>query len=150
MEIWSETTFIILLAVMGWIALTYLIAPYIAAFTGWRRLAEFYHANVPFSGRKFYAQSARLRARGSYNNVLTVGANPEGMYVSVFVLFRSGHPPLFIPWEDVSAEAKRVRWVNVVILNFARCPDIPFWISRKLANQLEQASGVQFISESNT
>ena len=103
-----------------------------------------------FFGQEVLCPKRTPQGGGGYNNILTVGADPDGMYVSVFVLFRFGHPPLFIPWEDVSAEAKRVWLFNVVILKFARCPSIPFWISRKLADKLEMASGVQFIEQEIT
>ena len=115
----------------------------------WRKLFGYYCASAPFSGKKFYACSARLRAYCSHNHILTIGANPKGMYASVLSPFQFGHFPLFIPWDDISAETKRILRVNVVMLQFAKCPDIPFWISRRLADKLEAASGVRFIEDSN-
>jgi hypothetical protein len=144
-----DTIYIVLfiaLFVAWWIV----VMNVIAAASGWRQLAGSYRARALFSGKKFYACGARLRVGMGNNNVFTVGADPEGMYVSVFALFRPGHPPLFIPWEDVSTEVKRIWWINGVTLRFTRCPSIPFWISRRLADKLEMASDVRFISEINT
>jgi hypothetical protein len=67
--------------------------------------------------------------------------------MSIFFLFRAGHPALFIPWADISGVTKRVWKVRVVILRFERCPKIPFWISKRLADNISQASGVQFFSD---
>ena len=54
----------------------------------------------------------RLSAEGSvhlarYNGVLTVGVNPAGLYLAVMPLFRPGHPPLFIPWPDVTVGSEQ-------------------------------------------
>ena len=131
------------LFIVGWIVLMRLIS----AGTGWRSLARFYRSERPFSGKKYHAQSARLRAGMGYNYILTIGADPQGLYVSVFFLFGAGHPALFIPWADISGVAKRVWKVEVVLLSFERSPKIPFWISRRLADNISQASGAQFFSD---
>ncbi len=143
MQNWPNISLIVLLCIAGWVILMNLIS----VLTGWRRFAEFYRAERPFSGKKFFAQRARLRAGMGYNGVLTIGADPQGLYVSVFVVFGFGHSPLFIPWEDVSATAKRVWRINMVILQFSKCPSIPFWISKRLADKLAMASGHQLVDD---
>lgn len=40
----------------------------------------------------------------SYRGVLTIHATPIGLFLSVMVLFRLGHPPLLIPWSAVRDE----------------------------------------------
>ena len=37
----------------------------------------------------------------NYNRCLTVHHAPEGIYVSVLLPFRLGHPPLLIPWSAI-------------------------------------------------
>ena len=49
-------------------------------------------------------QSAAMRWLTHYNNVLTVGADSEGLFLVPFFLFRVGHPPLFVPWAEITAE----------------------------------------------
>lgn len=122
----------------------------LAAGSGWRTLAEFYQADRAFEGKKFYFQSASLRYRMGYNNILTFGANGEGIHVSAPFPFAIGHPPLFFPWRDVVATTKPLWWTNAVMLEFNRCPSIPVWISIRLADKLVQASGGQFIKEQGT
>lgn len=122
----------------------------IAAGGGWRSLAEFYRADRSFEGRRFYFQSARLRYGMGYNHILTIGANSEGIYISAPFPFAIGHPPLFFPWQDVSATTRRMWRADFVILEFSKRPSVPMWISIRLADKLTQASAGQFIKEEDT
>ena len=36
-----------------------------------------------------------------YNGVLRIAHDQLGLYLSVMLLFRVGHPPLFIPWSEI-------------------------------------------------
>jgi hypothetical protein len=83
-----------------------------------------------------------MRMGTSYGNCLIVGLNPDGIYLSVFFLFRIGHPPLFIPWPDVSMRERRfLFFFKQVELRFAKCSSIPFVISRRLMNRISDALG---------
>lgn len=143
MRNWPDIALIVLLFIATWVAVVNIIS----LLGGWRSLGKSYRADRPFSGQRFWFQSAGLRTMTSYNNVLTIGANEEGLYLSVFFLFRFGHPPLFIPWEDISGTPKRVLWMKTVKLQFQKCPSVPVSISKRLADKLERASGVQFIAD---
>ena len=43
----------------------------------------------------------------SMNNVLNVGAAPEGLYLSLFRLFAFMQPPLLIPWSEIVAARQK-------------------------------------------
>jgi hypothetical protein len=73
------------------------IFPLIGRISGWGTLATFYRFSESFMGECWRFQSAEMRWKGGYNNCLTIGANESGLYLSVFFLFRLGHPQLFIP-----------------------------------------------------
>ena len=90
-----------------------------------------------FTGQKWKMQSARLRFT-RYGNVLTIGANQTGLFLAPFVLFSMGHPPLFIPWTEIS----NVRPVTILLFKFVAMhlgqeEQIPFTIGENLANQLK-------------
>lgn len=73
----------------------------VSTFSGWRKLALLYPATASLIKpdtvhRMVTAKMGASRYKGS----LTVGFSPEGMHLSVMVLFRLGHPPLFIPWSE--------------------------------------------------
>src|SRR5579884_1350704 len=115
----------------------------VALIGGWRRLAKRFHVQEEFTGHKWNLQSARMRFGANYNNVLTIGANQTGLYMVPFVLFRLGHPPLFIPWTEIS----NVRPVNIlfffkyVSMQLGREEQIPFAINTDLAAEIKAVAG---------
>jgi hypothetical protein len=80
--------------VVMWVAMSLLLAN----LSGWRRLAEYHRAVAPFVGRTWRFESASFRRFVHYGNILTFGANSEGLYIAVLFPFRIAHPPLLIPW----------------------------------------------------
>lgn len=118
-----------------WFGISFLLS----VFGGWRQLSKHYRSTGLFKGQRFYFQSAAMRLRASYNSVLTFGINIEGLYLSVLFPFRIGHPPLFVPWEDISCTEKPGRFFGGFELHFAKCPTIPFLISRRLMEKVAEA-----------
>jgi hypothetical protein len=112
------------------------VSVFLAFMGGWRKLAMTYRANHPFFGKKFYFQSASMRRMTNYNKVLIIGANREGLFISVLFIFRLGHPPLFIPWAEISIKAKEEKFFDRCELTPARCPDIPITISQGLMEKI--------------
>jgi hypothetical protein len=90
-----------------------------------------------------------MRGIGGYHNCLTVGANPDGLYLAALFLFRVGHPPLFVPRTDVSG-MRRGKWFlfRYVELRLGRERSIPFCITEGLADRLKQAAGKTWPIES--
>ena len=85
-------------------------AGYLVALTGsWRLLGQRFRLQGEFTGPTRAMQSARLRFGTNYNNVLTIGADQNGLFMVPFVLFRMGHPPLFIPWTEISNVRPKIR-----------------------------------------
>lgn len=109
--------------------------------SGWRELSQYYGSTAPFNGPRFWFQSVSMRLRVGYNNCLIVGANTEGLYVSILFPFRIGHPPLLFPWVDISVAEKRGFLLRGFELRFNRCPSIPFVISKRLMNKVSKPSG---------
>jgi hypothetical protein len=60
----------------------------------------------------------------SYNNCLTVGSNPEGLYLAVLFLFRVGHPPLFVPWQDISVMTGKLLLWEWTEFRFRQAPGV--------------------------
>ena len=120
-----------------WFGISFLLS----IFSGWRQLSRHYRSNGLFGGHRFYFQSAAMRLRASYNRVLIVGVNSEGLYLSILFPFRVGHPPLLVPWEDISWTEKPGRFFGGFKLQFARSPSIPFLISRRLMEKIANALG---------
>jgi len=108
---------------------------------GWHKMGRVYAAEQPFQGESWSFQDAGLRYFTSYHNVLKIGANPEGLSLAVFPLFRAGHPPLFIPWQDISVLPGMSLWVPIYKFEFRQVPDVPLRLREKLAMQIKGAAG---------
>lgn len=69
---------------------------------GWSRLAQRFPAgDRPVTGEPRLASWAMVGPI-SYRFVLTVRVNADGFFLTIMPLFRIAHPPLFIPWMDVT------------------------------------------------
>lgn len=72
-----------------------LIAPF-----GWRRLSFRWRTAEKPEGRRLWPQSSRIGPVG-YNNCILVRFSDRGLFLSVIVFFRAGHPTVLIPWDRV-------------------------------------------------
>ena len=103
---------------------------------GWGSMAEAYPSREPRSAQCFSLQSAILRFTTNYRGVLKICADEEGVYFSVLFLFRPGHTPFFVPWEEISGTKKNYFIINMVELRFQRTPNIPIRLYKPMADRL--------------
>ncbi len=83
-----------------------------------------------------------MRWGANYNNCLTIGVDTAGLYLSPLFFFRIGHPPLFIPWTEISLRGRRkILFIEFVELKLGREERIPFLIRASLAEQIRSAAG---------
>jgi len=108
---------------------------------GWRSLAERYRTDRVFPAHKRWMQSAQMRFLCGYNHVLTLASDSNGLYLATFFLFRVGHPPLFIPWNEI--KIGEVRLLLLIKMRTLRLgPDaIPLRVSERLAQFLLEPRG---------
>jgi hypothetical protein len=96
------------------------ISGLLAVVGGWSSLATLYRANSPAEGERFYFRSGSLGHRSfpvSYSGCLFPTINSQGLYLSIFLLFRFLSPPLFIPWSKVeSIDLKRFLFFRYVVI----------------------------------
>lgn len=110
---------------------------------GWHSLAQHYRLNGAFAGKRWHLRSGSLRLV-NYGNCLTLGADSTGLFMSILFPFRIGHPPLHIPWSEVSAESYRLFFFPRVKFHFKQEPTVSFKLSKGLASELASASSGQF------
>jgi hypothetical protein len=108
---------------------------------GWFELGRVYRSAKPFPVSRWRFQDAYMRFLASYRGVLTVGADAEGLYASVFPLFRIAHPPLFIPWQDISVRPGKCLWVRVYKFEFRQVPFVRLQLREKLGKKIQIAAG---------
>jgi hypothetical protein len=94
---------VLLMLAFGWP----LVTATLAILSGWRRLAERFPAPPIVDGEKYASQSLRLSLLGSYNRCVHVTVGEKGLHMVPMILFRLLHPPILIPWTDISACERR-------------------------------------------
>jgi hypothetical protein len=128
-------------AVAVWLALMFLMP----RLTGWHALAELYPVPAPFMGKPHRFQTVWMRWGSHYGNGVTFGANAQGLYLSVLILLRIGHPPIFIPWSEITASDVPGGLSRRVELRFRRLPKVSITIMRALAETLAGESHGAFV-----
>ncbi len=107
-----------------------------ARICGWSALARRYRLEGRFEGKRRHFRSGKI-GWGNYNGCLTVGANSDGLFLSVMVLFRVGHPPIFIPWAELKPRIRKMWLVGEMMeLNVEQTPRTKILLPGKLAKQL--------------
>jgi len=106
---------------------------------GWRRLAETYRAQGDFDGPRWRFTSARMRFSVNYNGCLILGANAGGLYMATLLLFRLGHPALFVPWSDVGVVERSGLVFKYLEFSFVKAPGVTLRVRRRLGLALLEA-----------
>lgn len=123
------------------LCLWFLVAATISFVGGWFSLAKLYRTRVPFNEAKWRMQSGRMRWLANYNNVLTLGVSPQGLYLASMFLFRFMHPPLLVPWSEIKVRRKNGWAFETVIFTLGHELAIPLRIREKLASKLRESAG---------
>jgi hypothetical protein len=89
------------------VALWLLVSAVISLIGGWTKLAGAFRLGEPFVGQQWKGQSGQMRWIAGYGNCLTVGCNTEGLYLATMPLFRFRHPPLLVPWSEISISQRK-------------------------------------------
>ena len=107
--------------------------------SGWWRLSRHYRASSPFEGVRFQMRTGHL-GWSNYGNCLTVGVNGDGLRLSVFFLFRPGHPPLFISWSDVNVTFTKGWIFRYCDLRFSQAPHLRLRVFESLGREIAAAA----------
>jgi hypothetical protein len=135
---------LVALSIVAFVGLWCIICRLIAGMSGWGLLARAYECSSPPDGVRLRFQSAGMRRyfNSNYGGCLSIVVNEEGLGLSVFWPFRIGHPPLFIPWFQISIhQEKRLRVFTVVRFDFKDEPRVAMLITPGLMRKLNDAIG---------
>jgi hypothetical protein len=131
-----ENNFIVLFPIV-WVAVCILLS----RMSGWHKLAEKYIRIDFVSGEKWRFRSARLRHSVGYNGCVNFYANSEGLGISIFFPFRVGHPPLFIPWTDISISKETKFFRKMISFKVGREFPIPIIVYERLGYKILAVAG---------
>jgi hypothetical protein len=122
------------------LSLWFLVGSIISFIGGWFSLAKVYRTRVPFDGTKWGMQSGQMRWLVNYNNVLTIGASRQGLYLASMFLFRFMHPPLLVPWSEIKVRRSKGWFFEYVTFTLGHELAIPLRIRKKLAAKLQESA----------
>lgn len=118
-----------------WVGLIWLIGAF-----GWRAVAEHYPDKPSMSGQLWRWRSLQIERGAAYNNGVTIAADSSGIRFSVPIVFRPGHPPMFIPWSDLTITRDR-RWYGAVVRLEARKAPRAIVLPQRLADRIAESVG---------
>jgi hypothetical protein len=118
-----------------------LVCTIVSLIGGWFSLAKAYRTRSAFDGPKWRMQSGQMRYLMGYNNVLTIGVSPQGLYLASMFLFRFMHPPLLVPWSEIKVRSKKGWVFEYVTFTLGHELAIPLRIRGSLVQKLRASAG---------
>ena len=85
-------------------------------------------------------QSGQMRWLANYNNVLTLRASQQGLYLASMFLFRFMAPALLVPWSDIKVWRSKGWFFEYVTFTLGYELAIPLRIRKKLAAKLQESA----------
>jgi hypothetical protein len=102
------------MSLLGFLVLFFVVIPFaIGQIGGWAALGREYRLSGKFNGPSWWFQDVTLRRWCNYSGCVSVGANSDGIYLNT--IFWVCHPPLFIPWSELSATRRDVNFLGIRI-----------------------------------
>lgn len=77
-----------------------LVLTILSAASGWKKIAARFPGQRTPEGT-LHGMVTGLCGWVSYRNCLKVHVSPDGLHIVPWKIFGLGHPPLFIPWEEM-------------------------------------------------
>ena len=119
-----------------------LITTLLGFLSGWFSLQEWYaddSGDEPVLTLGW--QSGMMGVGVNLNNVLTLAAKPSGLSIRIWRIFGPFQKPLLIPWSEITAEASRSFFTQLVKLGLGNPPNGRLKISAATWSKLVAAAG---------
>ncbi len=120
-----------------WLLLNFIVS----RLTGWAQMAVHYRNAGDLPEKVWRFQTITTRWGMGYKGCTNVGADSRGVYISFGFLFRFGHPPIFVPWGDITITENQVSRSKMLELRFRKTEDLPVRIFAELGARLVVAAG---------
>jgi hypothetical protein len=122
-----------ILFIAGWILVSFIMSR-----MGWRQLAKQYRTKRRYSFGSGDLISARINWI-RYKRCLMFIHDMEGMYLRPMILFRLFHPPIFIPWREMSEEGEiKPSLIRFVLLTVGTSPITNIELDRETFLKIKQ------------
>lgn len=110
----------------------------VARFGGWQEMEKIYPERKVFQGKEWRFRCLRFTAWAGYNNIVTIGANAEGIRLAMPWFFSTGHSPIFIPWSEVTGRTDTTLFYMPLSEISVRGTDRKISFPRRLVDELFQ------------
>ena len=107
--------------------------------SGWHALARrFKYQSEPYGDIESTGPfiSVNMRYWSYYGGLVLLTAADDALYVSIMILFRIGHPPLHIPWDEIEFGRTKFFFRTFIVLTLGNQDKIPMRISLRMARNL--------------
>jgi hypothetical protein len=116
------------------------VTGFIAIFGGWRHLSWSFPSVPIVDGERYARQSVSLSLFGSYGSGVHVTLTEKGVHMAPMILFRLFHPPILVPWANVTAcERCDFLFIQRTRIAVGRPADCKIVISGRVAPAIELA-----------
>jgi hypothetical protein len=122
------------------VALWIIVCLFIGFVSGWSSLTQRFksdtalYGEIKTAGPLFY--SVYMRFWSHYSGVVRLAAAEDALYLSILILFRAGHPPLRVPWNEIKFDRTQFLLRRLVVLTLGNEERIPLRISERMARDL--------------
>ena len=125
--------------IVGWFAVIGLLS----WSGGWSRLARVYRDEMSelTDGHTWRMQSVSLRGWCGYNNCINIEATVKGLKISPWFIMRPGHPPLFLPFDEMTSSSRTMLGVGLEQVRMKQEPAIRIDFRRTLVDSVRQELG---------
>ena len=125
--------------IVGWFAIVGLLS----WLGGWSRLARIYRDEMSelTDGHTWRMQSVSLRGWCGYNNCVSIEATAKGLKISPWFIMRPGHPPLFLPFDEMTSQSRTMLGVGLEQVRMKQEPAISIDFRRTLVDSVRQELG---------
>ncbi|MBD2165075.1 hypothetical protein H6G04_11750 [Calothrix membranacea FACHB-236] len=132
---------VIPISILFWVILIFVLS------FDWNKLAKLYSTNEPAPANLSRFQYGSV-GMAYYKGSLNVGVSPQGLYLSIFVLFNFGLPALLIPWSAI----RKIESANQLFVQRFRLyltePDVKIILRKEAlegARKYLAAQGIEWI-----
>ena len=125
--------------IVGWFAIIGLLS----WLGGWSRLARVYRDEMSelTDGHTWRMQSVSLRGWCGYNNCVNIEATAKGLKIAPWFIMRPGHPPLFLPFDEMTSSSRTMLGVGLEQVRMKQEPAIRIDFRRTLVDSVRQELG---------
>jgi hypothetical protein len=124
------------LAFVGlWVGMSFFMAR-----GNWAALAGAYRYSGASPAARWRSQDGDVGSE-QYDNGLTIGADAVGLYLAVSFPFRAGHPPLFIPWTEISVSKEERFLSTFTVFYFRSAATVPLRVDESLGRRIVATAG---------